>query len=61
MNFAKRVGNKKSLFTDAHLAQSAGAAEFTDFISAEEFDTDDKSVIYDTKQSDGEAPLMLEL
>ena len=40
------------------MAPSAGAAEYTDCISA---DSPNKCPGYDTKQSDGEAPVMLEL
>ena len=39
------------------MAQLAGAVEYTDSISAEEED----SLEYDTKQSDGEASVVLEL
>ena len=42
-----------------HMAQSAGAAEYTNCISAEGYDPLlNKSLGYDTKQSDGEAPVM---
>ena len=43
------------------VAQSTGAAEFIDCISAEESDFLFESLGYDTKQSDGEVPVMLEL
>ena len=44
------------------LAQSAGAVEYTDCISAEGLKkTHPTSVLDDTKQSDGEVPVMLEL
>ena len=51
------------------MAKSDGAAEFIDCISAEEsyslknksYSLKNKCPGYDTKQSDGEAPVMLEL
>ena len=43
------------------MAQSAVAAEYTDCISAEELDSTNKCPGYETKQSDGDAPAMLEL
>ena len=43
------------------LAQSAGAAEYTDYISAEGKNFLNEYPEYDTKQSDGEAPAKLEL
>ena len=42
------------------MAQSGGAVEYTDCISAEEQDTPNQCLGYDTKQSDGEALVMLE-
>ena len=39
----------------------AGAAEYTDCISAEGWDSSNECPDYDTKQSDGEASVMLEL
>ena len=42
------------------LTQSARAAEYTDCMSAEGYDFLNQYPIYDTKQSDGEAPIMLE-
>ena len=44
-----------NLFLTLEPAQSAGAVEDTDYISVEE------CLEYDIKQSDGEAPVMLEL
>ena len=41
-----------------HLPQSAGAVEYTDCFSAEEYDSPNKCPGYDTKQSDDEAPGM---
>ena len=41
--------------------QSTGAAEYTDCISAEREDPQNEYLPYDTKQSDGEASVMLEL
>ena len=40
---------------------SAGAAEYSDSISAEGQDSPNECPAYNTKQSDGEAPVMLEL
>ena len=42
------------------IAQSAGIAEYTECISAKGWDSPQKCPGYDTKQSDGEAPMMLE-
>ena len=44
-----------------NIAQSAVAIEYTDCISAEEEVSPNECPIYDTKQSDGEVPVMLEL
>ena len=43
------------------LAQLAGAVEYTDCTSAEGYDSQRVSWIYDTKQSDDEVQVMLEL
>ena len=43
------------------LAQSVVAAEYTDCISLDQSDFLNKCPGYDTKQSDGEVPVMLEL
>ena len=43
------------------LAQSAWAVEYTDCISAEELDPTNECPGYDTKPSDDEVPVMLEL
>ena len=43
------------------MAQSDGAAEYPNCISAEGYDSPNKCPGYDTKQSDGETPVMLEL
>ena len=43
------------------LAQSAGAAEYTDSISAEEQDSSNEYPRYDTKQSNSKASVMWEL
>ena len=43
------------------MAQSAEAVEYTDCNSAEEYDSPNKSPGYDTKQSDCEASVILEL
>ena len=41
--------------------KSVGAVEYTNCISAEEQDPHNECLGYDTKQSDGEVPVMLEL
>ena len=41
--------------------QSAGAVEYTDCISGERARFHNECPVYDTKQSDGEASIMLEL
>ena len=46
---------------DYLLAQSAKVVEYTDLIFAEWEDLTNKYPIYDTKQFDGEVPIMLEL
>ena len=43
------------------VVQSAGAVEYTNYISAEEYDSLYKCSGFDTKQSDNEAPVILEL
>ena len=40
------------------IPQSAVAIEYTDFISAEGYDSPNEFPIYDTKQSDSEAPAL---
>ena len=45
----------------AYFAKLTGAVEYTDCISAERQDPLNECPGYDTKQSDGEAPVMLEL
>ena len=42
-------------------AQSTGAVEYTNCISAERWDFPNECPVYDTKQSDGEASVMLKL
>ena len=44
-----------------YLVQSAGGAEYTYCICAEEYDTYSEFPVNDTKQSNGEAPVTLEL
>ena len=45
-----------------YIAQSAGAVEYTDSFSLEGIDPlPNKCPVYDTKQSDGEFPAMLDL
>ena len=41
--------------------QSTGAVEYTDCTSTEKKDTPNECSGYDTKQSDGQVPIMLEL
>ena len=48
-------------FYQSNFSQSAGAVEYTNCISAEGQDAINECLGYDTKQSDGEVPLMLEL
>ena len=43
------------------MLQSVGAAEYTYYISAEVLDSPNECPGYDTKQSDGEVTIMLEL
>ena len=43
------------------LAHSGGAVEYTDFISPVGLGFPNECPVYDTKQFDGEAPVMLEL
>ena len=43
------------------LAQSAGSSEYTDCISTERKNSPNECPEYDTKQYDGDAPVMLEL
>ena len=43
------------------VAQSVGSVEYTDCTSAEWLDTPNECPEYDTKQSDGVIPVMLEL
>ena len=47
--------------TSIPAAQSAGAVEYTDCISTVGKDSSKECPRYDTKQSDGEVPVMLEL
>ena len=50
------------IHTHTHtLTQSTGAIEYTVCISAEEYDSSNECPEYDSKQSDDEAPIMLEL
>ena len=42
-------------------AQTAGAAEYTDCISAEELDSSNECLENDTKKTHGEVPVILEL
>ena len=49
------------MWQKAGLALSIGAAEYTDSFSAEGQDSPNGCPEYDAKQSDGEAPVMLEL
>ena len=49
------------LYSHTVLAQLPGVTEYTDCISTEEQDSPNKCLVFDTKQSDGEVPVMLEL
>ena len=57
------VSNYETFLTSCYIAQSAWTVKYTDCISAEELKKKQKNECpgYDTKQSDGEAPVMLEL
>ena len=56
------IFHKISRIPQDYTAQSAGAAEYTDYISAERLDpSTNECPGYDTKQSDCEVPVMLEL
>ena len=46
-------------YSDENLAWLAGAVEYTDCTSAEGQDPTNEYPVYDTKQSDGEVPVML--
>ena len=46
------------VYTILLLAQLAGAVKYTDCISAERWDFLNKCPVFDTKQSDGKAPVM---
>ena len=43
------------------MAQSAGVVEYTDCFSAKRYPLNNECPGYDTKQSDGEVPVILEL
>ena len=47
--------------THSWLAQLAGAVEYTDCFSIEGLDHPNEYPAYDTKQSDSEVPVMMEL
>ena len=49
------------MLTQPFISQSAGAVEYTDGTSAEGKDPPNECPGYDTKQSDGEVPAVLEL
>ena len=53
--------SKTVLILTQCIAKSAGAVEYTDCASAEEQDSHERVSWYDTKQSNGEVPVMLEL
>ena len=55
------IWHKTVLTITLCIAQSAGAVEYTDWTSAEEYDPTNECPAYDTKQSDGEVPVILEL
>ena len=50
----------KQIIIQEKWAHSAGTVEYTDCISAERYDFPNRFPVCDTKQSDGEAPVMLE-
>ena len=52
-------GNR--VLSQVQVTQLAGVAEYTNYISAEVSDSSNEWSEYDTKQSDGEVPVMLEL
>ena len=60
LNSARRISQICSKVTTFSIAQSAGDVEYTNFISAEVYPANE-CPRYDTKQSDGEVPVMLEL
>ena len=60
VTFGNKIRKKKFFYSLESLTQTAGAVEYTDFISAEEYDFPNKFPRYDTKQSDSEASVMLE-
>ena len=47
--------------SNTDIAQSAGTEEYSDWISTEGLDSSNECPKYDIKQSDGKAPVMLEL
>ena len=49
------------IYQPSSLVQSAGDAEYTDSIIANRKDSPNDCLAYDTKRSDGEAQVMLEL
>ena len=53
--------NARMLAFQTLQSQSAGAVEYTDCISAEEYDSPNENPAYDTKQSDGEVLVILQL
>ena len=55
------IWNKTVLTLTLCIAQSAGALEYTDCTSAEGQDRSNDGPWYDTQQSNGEIPVMLEL
>ena len=50
-----------NIWSGIKFAQSAEAVEYTDCFSAEGSDSSNECHVYDTKQPDGEASVMLEL
>ena len=55
------ANTSSSTLTPNGIAQFAEAVEYTECISAEGLDPTNECPGYDTKQSDGEAPLVLEI
>ena len=51
----------KCAWTLFPVVQSAGGVEYSDCNSADRYDPTNECPVYDTEQSDGEVPVMLEL
>ena len=53
--------SERNLFSSNSMAQSARAVEYTDCIYVEGYDSPNECLGYNTKQSDSEVPVMLDL